>query len=260
MTGFIGGGNMAEALIKGMTRLGTRNVIVSEPRQDRRQYLEKAYGIKTTPDNLEVVSGSDIIILAVKPQNMADVLEEIAGSVTEEKTVVSIAAGITLAYLQGRLKTKKLIRAMPNVAAFAHEGMTAIALCECFTDRTVNVVKEIFMSVGRVLMMPEKHLDAVTALSGSGPAFIAMFLDAMVEGGIKMGLTEDDAVSLAVQTLTGTARLLDEGLKPARLIEMVRSPGGTTAEGLKVFEQRELRTTVMDALQAAKKRAEELAK
>jgi pyrroline-5-carboxylate reductase len=149
---------------------------------------------------------------------------------------------------------------MPNVASQVQEGMAVISLCECFSGKDVNIVKEIFMSSGRVLMLPERHLNAVTALSGSGPAFIALFLEAMIEGGVKLGLTEDDALALAVQTAAGTVRLLDEGLAPERLIEMVRSPGGTTAEGLKVFEEKGLKTTVIDALKAAAKRAEELAK
>lgn len=260
MTGFVGGGNMAEALIKGMTLHGMRDIMVSEPREERRKHLEKSYGVKTTGDNKEVVRASSVIVLAVKPQNMEEVLGEIADSVTPEKTVVSIAAGVTLDYLKERLRTERLVRVMPNVAALAQEGMTVISLCECFSDREMATVRDIFMSVGKVLVMPERHLNAVTAVSGSGPAFIALFIDAMAEAGTGMGLREDDARILAVQTAVGTARLLDEGLPPARLIEMVRSPGGTTAEGLSVFEQKGLRAMVSEALEAARKRAGELAK
>ncbi|MBI5213533.1 MAG: pyrroline-5-carboxylate reductase [Nitrospirae bacterium] len=258
MIGFIGGGNMAEALIKGMTSQGMKNIIVSEPMEERRQYLEKTYGVKTTADNKGVANLCDIIILAVKPQNMASVLDEIKDAVTDDKTVVSIAAGITLSYLQSKLKTKKLIRVMPNTPALVQEGMSVMSLCECFSDRDIAIVRDIFMSVGRVLTMPEKYMNAVTALSGSGPAFIALFVEALIEGGVKMGINKEHAVELAVQTLLGTAKLLDTGMSPEKLREMVTSPGGTTAAGLKVFEEKDFKNTVMDALQAAVKRAEEL--
>lgn len=263
MIGFIGGGNMAEALIKGAVssrQSAAGGLLVSEPREDRRAYLEQTYGIKTTSDNKEVAGLCDIIILAVKPQNMATVLEEIADKITDEKTVVSIAAGITLSYLQARLGTKKLVRVMPNTPALILEGMSVMSLCECFTDADIAAVREIFMSVGRVAIMPEKYMNAVTALSGSGPAFVALFIEGMVEAGLKMGLSAQQAEELAVQTLLGTARLLDSGMSPQKLREMVTSPGGTTAAGLKVFEEKKFKPIVLDALIAARDRAEELGK
>lgn len=258
MIGFIGGGNMAEALIKGMTSQGMRDIIVSEPREERRNYLERSYGIKTTHLNKEVVSLCNIIILAVKPQNMAAILDEITDIVTEEKTVVSIAAGITLSYLQSKLRTKRLVRVMPNTPAIVQEGMSVISLCECFSDTEMATVREIFMSVGKVLVLPEKYMNAVTALSGSGPAFIARFAEAMIESGTAMGLSGDNAAELAIQTLIGTARLLETGMPPDGLREMVTSPGGTTAAGLKVFEEKKLFDLVKDALRAAMRRSEEL--
>lgn len=251
---------MAEALIKGMVRAGKKKIVVAEPREDRRRYLENAYHVKTTSDNLDAVKKADILVLAVKPQQMASVLDEISTVVTVEKTVVSIAAGITIPFLKERLKTDRLIRVMPNLAATVGEGITAVSVCDCFIGPDINAVKEIFMSVGRVIMMPEKHLNAVTALSGSGPAFIALFISAMIESGVKMGLSRDDAFALLVQTLNGTARLIDEGLRPETLIEMVKSPGGTTEAGLKVFDGWRFRTIVAEALLAAEKRAGELAK
>jgi len=263
MIGFIGGGNMAEALIKGMmqgTRYRMQDIIVSEPRAERRKYLEQAYRIKTTESNKEAASSCNIIILAVKPQNMATVLDEISDLVTEDKTVVSIAAGIPLSYLQSRLKTKKLIRVMPNTPALVQEGMTVMSLCECFSDTELLIVRQIFMSIGRVVTLPEKYMDAVTALSGSGPAFISFFIEAMIEAGIKMGLNRDNASELAIQTLIGTARLLEAGMAPQKLREMVTSPGGTTAAGLKAFEEKGFVNLVIDALLSAQKRAEELGK
>lgn len=261
MIGFIGGGNMAEAIIKGIRGKGQgarEEIFVSEPREDRRKYLEQTYSLKTTADNKEVASACNIIILAVKPQNMATVLDEIADLITEDKTVVSIAAGITLSYLQSKLKTKKLIRVMPNTPAIVQEGMSVMSLCECFSDKDISLVREIFMSVGKVLTLPEKYMDAVTAVSGSGPAFVALFVEAVAAAGEKMGLSKDSASELAMQTLIGTAKLLETGISPDKLREMVTSPGGTTAAGLKMFEEKGFKNIVYDALHSAQKRAEEL--
>ena len=258
MIGFIGGGNMAEALIKGMTAKGMKDIFVSELRGDRRGELQKAYGIKVTASNTEVASACEIILLAVKPQHMDAVLTEIAPTVNDTKTVVSIAAGITLSYLESRLKTRQLIRVMPNTPALVQEGMSVMSLCGCSYGPELNVVKSILMSIGKVLVLPEEMMNAVTALSGSGPGFIALFIEAMIASGQKMGLSASDSAELAVQTLLGTAKLLDTGMPPSRLRTMVTSPGGTTEAGLKVFEERSLRATVSEALLAARKRAEEL--
>jgi len=259
--GFIGGGNMAEAIIKGIRGMGQgarKEILVSEPREERRKYLEQTYGVKATSSNKEAAASCNIIILAVKPQNMEAALVEISPDITEDKTVVSIAAGITLSYLSSRLKTKKLIRVMPNTPALVQAGMTVMSLCECFDDRDIAVVRGIFMSIGELMVLPEKQMNAVTAVSGSGPAFFALFIEAMTEAGVKLGLSEDGASTLAVQTAIGTAKLLETGMPPSKLREMVTSPGGTTAAGLKVFEEKGLRDIVSAALQAAKIRAEEL--
>ncbi len=258
MTGFIGGGKMAEALIKGITGRGGTDIFVSEPLEERRRYLENSYGINTTAFNKEVAKSCNIIILAVKPQNMAAVLDEIADSIPEDKTVVSIAAGITLALLQEKLKTRKIVRVMPNTPAIVQEGMSVLSLCECFAERDIAAVREIFMSVGKVITLPEKYMNAVTALSGSGPAFIALFTEALIEAGSQIGITGENAPLLALQTLIGTAKLLETGMPPEQLRAMVTSPGGTTAAGLKVFEERGLKSIVTEALRAAVKRAEEL--
>lgn len=263
MIGFIGGGNMAEALIKGMiqdSRFKIQDILVSEPREDRRKYLEQTYGIKTTESNKEVASSCNIIILAIKPQNMDKVIEEISAEITPEKTVVSIAAGIGISYLSSRLKTDRIVRVMPNTPALIQEGMSVMSLCECISGRDMGVVREIFMSVGRLLILPEKYMNAVTALSGSGPAFIAFFIEAMIEGSVNMGLSRENAMELALQTLLGTAKLFDTGMRPEKLREMVTSPGGTTASGLKVFESRGLKGIIIDSIEAATKRAEELGK
>jgi pyrroline-5-carboxylate reductase len=259
MIAFIGGGNMAEALIKGITSLGKTSIIVSEPRADRRDYLGKTYGVLTTESNSEAAGSGNIIVLAVKPQNMVDVLNEITGVVTQEKTVVSIAAGITLSFLQSKLQTGRLVRVMPNTPALVQEGMSVLSLCSCLPDNVIAPVRDIFSSIGRVLILPEKYMNAVTALSGSGPAFVALFAEALTASGEKMGLTHDNAAELAIQTLIGTAKLLETGMPPEALRKMVTSPGGTTAAGVKVFEEKGLYELVGQALDAARKRAEELA-
>ncbi len=257
MIGFIGGGNMAEALIKGIAAKHGKDIIVSEPLDNRRDYLEKTYHVKTTPENKEVLKNCAVIILAVKPQNMDEVTAEIS-DMTNDKLIVSIAAGIPISYLSSRLKTQKIIRVMPNTPALIQEGMSVMSMCECIHDKELGIIKEIFMSVGSLLMLPEKYMNAVTALSGSGPGFFAYFIEALIEGGIKTGLDKADARTLAIQTMLGTARLLDTGMDPAKLREMVTSPGGTTAAGLKVFQERGFADAVIASLEAATNRAREL--
>lgn len=260
MIGFIGGGNMAEALIKGILQDGNKDILVSEPREERRSYLEKTYGIKTTSDNKEVCTNCRIILLAVKPQNMDEVTGEIADALSPDTFIVSIAAGITLAYLSARLRTSKIIRVMPNTPALVQEGMSVLSLRECIHDKEMGLIKGIFMSVGRVLVLPEKYMDAVTALSGSGPAFFALFAEKMIEAGTALGLTSGDSSELAIQTLIGTAKLLETGMPPGKLREMVTSPGGTTAAGLQVFEEKGLGTLVRAVIEAAADRSRELGK
>lgn len=261
MIGFIGAGNMAEALIKGMLqtkKFKTSEIIASEPKEDRRLYLQKTHSINVVSSNKELVSLSDIIILAVKPQIMDQVLEEVKDSITETKTVVSIAAGITLSYLSSKLKTKKLIRVMPNTPALVGEGMSVIAVKENFSTEDIVSVKNIFASVGKVLEISEEQMDAVTALSGSGPGFIASFAEAIIENSTKLGLSNKDANELTTQTLMGTAKLLSSGISPSELRKTVTSPGGTTEAGLKIFEKREFSKIIGEALEAAHKRAKEL--
>jgi pyrroline-5-carboxylate reductase len=258
MIGFIGGGNMAEAMIKGMGQSRIKDIMVSEPLQERRFYLEHAYAVKTTPDNREVVRNCGMCILAVKPQHMDAVTGEIADSVTNEKIIISIAAGITLSYLTSRLKTSKIIRVMPNTPALVQKGISVLSMCECLPDREMRLIREIFMSIGKMLVLPEKYMDAVTAVSGSGPAFFAYIAEAMIEGGIHAGLDQDTASELAIHTMIGTAKMLDTGIPPGRLREMVTSPGGTTEAGLKVLEQHGIKKIFSSTIDAAAQRSKEL--
>jgi pyrroline-5-carboxylate reductase len=260
MIGFIGGGNMAEAMIKGMLQSNIKDIIVSEPRAERRDYLTNTYKIKTTFDNKMTVKLSDIIILAVKPQNMEEVLDEIKESLTDDKLIISIAAGITLSYLNSKLNKSKIIRVMPNTPALVQEGMSVLSMQECIHNKEMDVVRSIFMSIGKVLVLPEKYMDAVTALSGSGPGFLAYFVESMIEGGIKVGLDKTISSELAIQTFIGTAKLLETGLQPTKLREMVTSPAGTTAEGLKVCEEKNLKDIIISVIEAATRRSKELGK
>ncbi len=258
MIGFIGGGKMAEALIKGIITQGDSKIFVSEILEDRRRYLKAAYGIKTSAVNTEITKSCAIIILAVKPQDMNTVLDEIADSITKDKIVVSIAAGLTIEYFQNKLKTKKIVRAMPNTPVLEKEGMTALSFSKFCTESDTTTILELFMSVGKVLILPENKMNAISALSGSGPAFIALFLENLIEAGIQMGLSIEQANQAAIQTIIGTAALLKTGMSPEQLRIMVTSPGGSTAEGLKVFGNQGLKDMVTEALLATRKRTEEL--
>ncbi len=251
---------MAEAMLKGMTSKGIKDIIVSEPGEERRVYLQKTYEVETTASNTDVVSSSNIIFLSVKPQIMDEVIDEISGSITEEQCVVSIAAGITLDYLSSKLKTNKLIRVMPNTPALVLEGMSVMSIHENYPDNDTNIVKDILMTIGKIISLPEKHMDAVTAVSGSGPAFVAFFIEAVIKAGTEIGLDKSDAQTLAVQTLIGTSKLLETGMPPSKLREMVTSPGGTTAAGLAALDEKGFNETVAAAIEAASNRSRELGK
>ncbi|MDA8088684.1 MAG: pyrroline-5-carboxylate reductase [Nitrospiraceae bacterium] len=261
MTGFIGGGNMAEALIKGIRAKGSGEIIVSEPVEQRRKYLEDTYKVRTTASNREAAAGSEIIIIAVKPQVIDQALAGVkeAFGTDGKKLAVSIAAGIRLGYLAEKLGTENVVRVMPNTPALAGEGMTVLSMRECMPDSGLFAqVKEIFMSVGKVMVMPEKYMDAVTALSGSGPAFFALFVEGLVEGAVKQGLPHVEALELALQTAAGTLKMLQDGMDTERLRVMVTSPGGTTQAGLNVLESRGFKNILYDTIDAAAKRAREL--
>lgn len=258
MIGFIGGGNMAEAMIKGLLKSNIRDIMVSEPRNDRLLYLKNTYNLKTTPDNKEIVRNCNIFIIAVKPQNIEEVTTEISDLISKDHIIISIAAGIPLSYLTSKLKTSRVIRVMPNTPALVQEGISVLSMCECIHDQEMGVVRDIFMSIGKVIVLPEKYMDAVTALSGSGPAFFTLFIEYMIDGGVKIGLSKDISSELAIQTFIGTAKLLESGISPETLRVMVTSPGGTTAAGLKVFEEKGFKDIVLEVLLAAKSRSEEL--
>jgi pyrroline-5-carboxylate reductase len=260
---FLGAGNMGEALIKGLTQSGlvpTGSITASDPRADHLVQIAKRYGIKAIADNATLIGGADVIILAVKPQIMAAVLKEIAPVVDEGKLLISIAAGVSTRKLRDQLgKPARLIRVMPNTPALVLEGVTAIARAEGLKPGDLEAAQELFAAVGKVVVLDESAMDAVTGLSGSGPAYVAMAIEALADGGVKMGLDRATAMTLAAQTVLGSARLiLDTGVHPGQLKDMVSSPGGTTIAGIAALEECGLRHAFIQAVERATLRSREL--
>lgn len=262
--GFIGGGNMAEALIRGLMEGGVpaADLSVAEPFEERRAFLTGRYGITSTGDNGSVAAGCDIIILAVKPQIAPAVLAEIGAAVTQEKLLISIMAGIGTGAIEAACPAgTRVVRVMPNTPALVLMAASAIAPGATATSEDVSLARRIFELVGKAWLVEEKLLDAVTGLSGSGPAYVLTFIEALSDAGVKNGLPRDVASGLAAQTVFGTAQLLLETREhPAVLREKVTSPGGTTIAGLHVLEKDGFRGTVINAVDAATARSKELGK
>ena len=265
--GFIGGGNMAEAMIKGLLSasfIEAKSIFVSEPSKPKRDALHAEYKIKVTADNCELVKKCDILILAVKPQILQEVLIDIRSLVGSDKLVISIAAGIPISIMDDALrggKNKKfsIVRTMPNTPSLVQEGVTAIASGKHVSKTDVKIAHRIFEAVGRTVDVEEGQLDAVTGLSGSGPAYIFMLIEALSDAGVKMGLSREVANALTIQTVLGSAKLAREsGKPPGELKDMVTSPAGTTISGLHALEEGSLRTTMMNAVEDATLRSREL--
>ncbi len=260
--GFLGGGNMGEALIRGLLKTGLlppEALFVSDVRLDRLEQLARRYGIHTLSDNVLLVRRADVVILAVKPQILAEVLREIAAAVGG-KLLISIAAGVSTPAIRSHLPPGvRLIRVMPNTPALVLEGATAIARADGLAAGDLETAQEIFAAVGKVVVLEEELMDAVTGLSGSGPAYIALVVEALADGGVKMGLDRQTAMTLAAQTVLGAARLLIEtGTHPGQLKDMVTSPGGTAIAGIHTLEAGGLRRTLMDAVERATLRSRDL--
>jgi pyrroline-5-carboxylate reductase len=261
--GFVGSGNMGEALIRGLVVANVvpaKAVWASDVRGDRLEELERKYGIQRAPNNPELVRQVDVAILAIKPQIMAAVLREIAPAVTKKKLLISLAAGVSTARLRaGLAREVRLIRVMPNTPALVLDGATAIAKAEGLEPDDLTTASEIFSAVGRVVVLEEELMDAVTGLSGSGPAYVALVIESLADGGVKMGLDRITAMALATQTVLGAARLLLEtGMHPGALKDMVSSPGGTSIAGISALEEGGIRTTFIKAVERATQRSKEL--
>ncbi len=260
--GFLGAGNMAGALIKGLLHSGTvpkDRIIASDVTAERLAALAQAHGIRTTQDNHALVRDVDVLVLAVKPQAIDKVLSSIGLDVSERHLVISVAAGVPLSALEAKLPGARIVRTMPNTCAIVLAGATAIAPGTHASEADVDVARRIFEAVGRVVVLEEASLDAVTGLSGSGPAYVMLMIEALADGGVKVGLHRDTALLLAAQTVYGSAKLLLEtGEHPGRLKDQVTSPGGTAIAGLHTLEAGGLRRTLIDAVEAATLRSAEL--
>ena len=258
--GILGTGNMGEALIHGLLHghlCRPDQIFCSDVRPERLKVIREKYGVKTTSHNTEVVKQSEIIILSVKPQIMKQVVEEIAKYLDLSKLIISIAAGVPLDAIEAcARKDLKLIRVMPNICVSVREGVSAIAGGKHALKEDLMMAKTIFDSVGKSLFIEEYLLDAVTGLSGSGPAYIFLIIDALADAGVKVGLSRDDALILAPQTVLGAAKMLIEtGEHPGKLKDMVTSPGGTAIAGLHTLEEGGLRTTLINAVEVATERS-----
>jgi pyrroline-5-carboxylate reductase len=261
--GMLGAGNMAGALIRGLLAsksVSPTQIVASDVRADHLKELEAQYGIKTFTDNRKLAQASNLVVLAVKPQVIDRVLDQMADAFEPDTLLVSIAAGVPIRSLEARLPEHvRVVRAMPNTAAIALAGATGIAPGSRATQQDIDDTQAMFAAIGRSVVLDESLIDAVTGLSGSGPAYVMVMIEALADGGVKVGLHRDTALLLAAQTVYGSAKLLLEtGEHPGRLKDMVTSPGGTAIAGLHTLESGGLRRTLIDAVDSATKRAIEL--
>jgi pyrroline-5-carboxylate reductase len=260
--GFIGGGNMAEALIKGLLggAFPAERIVVSEPGASRCSYLRERYSLTIAQENLEIVSQCDLIVLAIKPQICREVLSEIAPAFKDGKLLISILAGVPTHSMEGYFGGHpRLVRAMPNTPALVGEGATALCAGRYASSDDLLTARRLFETVGKAQILDESLMDAVTGLSGSGPAYVFTIIEALADGGVREGLPRDTATALAVQTVLGAARLVQESAEhTAVLRDRVCSPGGTTIAGVKALEEGGIRISLMRAVEAATARSREL--
>ena len=262
---FLGGGRMGEALISGLIRSRGRTpdeIVVTARREERARELAERHGVSATLSNVDAVERAKTLVLMVKPQDMEALLEQIADSVTSDHLVVSFAAGIRTSFVERRLtEMVPVVRVMSNVAVLVDEAMSVVAAGQHAEDKHLAVAEELLSYVGRVLRLKETHLDAITATSGSGPAYFFLLAEAMIEACILLGLSRDVATELIIQTMLGSAKMLrDTGKHPVELREMVTSPGGTTIAAIRHLEEAGVRAAFLNAIDAARHRSAELAK
>ncbi len=261
--GFIGTGNMGEALIAGLLKAGfisPEKIMVFDTDGPRLQLIQKKYGVRKAPDNKTLSRECDPLLLCVKPQSVKEVIDEIADVLGPSKLLISIAAGVPLYAIETYARKQlRLIRVMPNINVLVQEGAAAIARGNLATDTDVKLAHAIFDCVGRSIAIHEPLMDAVTGISGSGPAYICLIIEALTEAGVHLGMTRAQALTLVTQTVMGSVKhLSNKGEHPALLREKVTSPGGTTAAGLYKLEEGGLRKILMDAVIAATQKSKEL--
>lgn len=261
--GVIGAGAMGTAIIRGLLRGGhlPEDILVAEPDAGRRQVIAN-WGITTASDNIDLLQQTDGIILAVKPQILPEVMKEIGPVFSENKPLLSVAAGITTSYLESFLpRDTPVVRAMPNTPALIGEGVSALSGGACATTEHLRWAHELLSPLGKVVMIREELMDAVTGLSGSGPAYVFLFIEALIEAGVQAGLPRDIARDLTYPTVLGSVKMAIETKEhPVKLREQVTSPGGTTAAGLARLERGAFRAVVSEAVQAAMERSKDLGK
>jgi pyrroline-5-carboxylate reductase len=260
----LGTGRIGEALISGLLSSGWRrpeDIIASNRRPERVVELAERYGIATTMDNVEAAAGAALVVVSVKPQDIEGLLGQIGPVISTEQTVLSIAAATPTTAIEGHLAAGvPVVRAMPNTPSTVHEGIAGLCAGAHADDAHVTLAEEALAHLGSVVRVPERHMDAVTAVSGSGPAYFALLAEAMIEAGLLLGLSREISTQLVIQTMLGTAKQLrDEGLHPVELREMVTSPGGTTIAAIRELESAGVRAAFLNAIQAAMTRARELA-
>jgi pyrroline-5-carboxylate reductase len=260
----LGAGQIGEALLTGLLSTGWRKpdeIVVTVRREERAKELADRHGVRATTSNPEAVNGAAMIVIAVKPQDFETLLGEIGGILSPEQTVLSIAAAVPTTAIEERITAGvPVLRAMPNTPATVHEGVAGLCAGAHAGDEHLALAEDVLLHVGRVVRVPERYMDAVTAVSGSGPAYFALLAEAMIEAGILLGLSREDTTELVVQTMLGTAKLLrDEKMHPVELREMVTSPGGTTIRAIRELEQAGVRAAFLNAIQAAMDRGRELA-
>ena len=263
MLAILGTGRMGEALLSGLLRSGATEparVRCTVRTPERAAALAERYGVEAGTDSRAAVDGARVVVVAVKPQTMDALLAEIAGAVTAEHTVISVAAGVPTSVLEDALgEDVPVVRVMSNVPVLVDEAMSAVAGGRHAGPDDLAVAEDLLRSVGRVVRLHEEHLDAVTALSGSGPAYFFLLAEAMIDAGILLGLSRDVATELIVQTMVGSAKMLrDTGRHPVELRESVTSPGGTTIAAIRVLEEQRVRAAFLNAIEAAKLRSEDL--
>jgi pyrroline-5-carboxylate reductase len=255
---------MGEALVAGLLASGWRrpeDIVVTARSQERLEELSQRHGVDVELDNGVAVKGAEVVVLAVKPQDIDALLASVSAHIGAEQTVLSVVAAISTSAIEAQLDDSvPVVRAMPNTPSIVHEGMAGIAAGKHADDTHLKQASDVLSHVGRVVEVQESYLDAVTAISGSGPAYFALLAEAMIEAGILLGLSREISTELVIQTMLGSAKLLrDEKMHPVELREMVTSPGGTTIRAIRVLEQSGVRAAFLNAIQAAMERSKELA-
>ena len=261
----LGAGRLGQSLVRGFLSSGWRepaDLAVTARSAERVASVRESYGVDAGTSNVDAIEGAPLVVVAVKPQDIAGVLAEIAPAVRSDQVILSVAAGVTTGFIESHLSPEaRVVRAMPNAPALVHEGIAGIAAGRSATEADLALAEEALGHLGAVVRVSEYDLDAVTALSGSGPAYFALLAEAMIEAGLLLGLSRDVSTQLVVQTMFGSALLLrDEQIHPVELRETVTSPGGTTTRAIRELELSGVRAAFLNAISAATERSRELAK